>query len=132
IHGYDLLLMSDLPKSGPEIGKIYLKKNKEGKLSYTVMDLEGNKVKGFLDIEVKELNPQALREKQDKILEEISKKGHIKEDLKILGIDTNRRNAYKEHLQEKNFISGVIHIVTEYFRGSIDREAKYKDEERKA
>ena len=76
----DLVLMSDLPATGPETGKMYLKK--EGScLTYTTVKLPKKPVVGRLDINIAELTKESLELHKEAILTETSKRGHTHHSL---------------------------------------------------
>ena len=74
--GYELFLLSELPKgSMPEIGKIYVEQ-KEGQLRYVMQAPNGDKVDSLLDIKIKDFNRKTLAESKLRVLAETNKRGH--------------------------------------------------------
>jgi predicted transposase YbfD/YdcC len=81
--GYELFLISDLPKSAmPEKGKIYVEK-KEEQLRYILQDPNGNKIDSILDIKIANFNRKTLMEEKLRILAETAKRGHTLYDTDI-------------------------------------------------
>jgi predicted transposase YbfD/YdcC len=81
--GYELFLISDLPKSAmPEKGKIYVEK-KEEQLQYILQDPNGNKIDSILDIKIANFNRKTLMEEKLRILAETAKRGHTLYDTDI-------------------------------------------------
>lgn len=81
--GYELFLMSDLPKSGmPKEGKIYVESNGR-QLRYILQAPNGNKIDSFLDIKIANLNIKTLAASKLRILAETAKKGHTLRDQDI-------------------------------------------------
>lgn len=82
VGGCRLALMSDLPASGPEPGKLYVGKNEAGDLVYTVRTPQNRietdqilKVKGF-KLSNSVLTLDELSNYEEKILAQTSKRGH--------------------------------------------------------
>lgn len=81
--GYELLLMSYLPKDAmPEKGKIYVEKH-EQQLRYIMLDPNGDKIDLTLDINISDFNQKSLTESRLKILAETDKRGHTIRDQDI-------------------------------------------------
>lgn len=75
-EGYELFLMSDLPKGAkPEIGKIYVEQ-KEGQIRYVMQAPNGDRVDSLLDIKIADFNRKTLSESKLRILAETNKRGH--------------------------------------------------------
>ncbi len=75
-EGYELFLMSDLPKGTiPEAGKIYVEQ-KEEQLRYIMQAPNGDKIDSFLDIKIADFNRKTLSESKLRILAETNKRGH--------------------------------------------------------
>jgi hypothetical protein len=114
VGGYKLCLSSELPATGPESGKLYLSKNDEGQLIYTVRTpqnmIEQNQVltiKG-LTLPPGDLSIAELEKHKDKILAESTKRGHtaVKEN--------GRENAIRELLCTTAFVvHGASHVSKE-------------------
>lgn len=77
LKGYELLLISDLPQSGPKERVIYLGKQDDHQLKYLVINPEGEQISDLLNIAVSELTEKYLFQHKDSIVDEISKRGHI-------------------------------------------------------
>lgn len=111
VGGCSLRLMSDLPASGPEAGKLYLSKNSEGQLIYTVRTpqnvVEQNQLLSMKGITLPPgvLTLEILDKYKDQILAETSKRGHtsIKEN--------GREDALRELLCTTAFVMhGASHV----------------------
>ncbi|MGE3318427.1 MAG: hypothetical protein AB7I18_03950 [Candidatus Berkiella sp.] len=83
VGGCSLCLKSDMPASGPELGKIYLDKNAQGELTYSVLSPQNTLVDNqVLTINGLNLPPGELKLDQvnrfkDAIVAEVSKRGHV-------------------------------------------------------
>lgn len=81
--GYEIFLMSDLPKgASPEKGKIYIEK-KEKQLRYVLQDPNEKQIDSLLDINIPILNHKTLAESKLRILAETGKRGHTLRDQDI-------------------------------------------------
>lgn len=97
IEGCELLLMSDLPKTGPEKGKMYLEKQGSS-LQYIVMTPEGKPVSALLDIAMDELTKESLALYREAILEITSQRGHTRTREKEAIEKAEATDAFIENL----------------------------------
>ena len=81
--GYEIFLMSDLPKGAmPEKGKIYVEQQEE-QLHYVLQAPNGEKIDSVLDIKIARFNRKTLMESKRRILAETEKRGHTLRDQDI-------------------------------------------------
>lgn len=81
--GYEVFLMSDLPKGAlPEKGKIYVDQKGE-QLRYILQDPNGDKIDSTLDIKIADFNRKTLMESKRRILWETEKRGQTLRDQDI-------------------------------------------------
>jgi predicted transposase YbfD/YdcC len=81
--GYEVFLMSDLPKGAmPEKGKIYVEQYSE-QLHYILQAPNGDKIDSVLDIKIPHFNRKTLIEAKGRILAETEKRGHTLRDQDI-------------------------------------------------
>jgi hypothetical protein len=117
-RNYELLLMSDLPETGPEGRKMYLERN-ESTLRYVAITPKGKNVDGSVNITLKgTLTERSLALNRELILNEISKRNHPE------------RKVYGE------IIEGSINIPIDKNRLKFDSHGKmineqYQDELRR-
>jgi predicted transposase YbfD/YdcC len=81
--GYEVLLMSDLPKGAmPEKGKIYVESIGQ-QLHYILQAPTGEKIDSTLDIKIAYFDRKTLMESKRRILAETEKRGHTLRDQDI-------------------------------------------------
>ncbi len=81
--GYEVFLMSDLPKGAmPQKGKIYVEQIKE-QLHYVLQAPNGDKIDSVLDIKIANFDRKTLMESKLRILAETQKRGHTLRDQDI-------------------------------------------------
>lgn len=140
VGDYKLRLMNELPASGPEAGNLYLSKNNDGQLIYTVLTpanmLQQNQVLAIkgVDFPPGDLKIEDISKYKDKIISETSKRGHtaVKEN--------GRENALRELLCTTAFVvHGASHISAEnplaqqtLYRGDDDLYKPVLDQRLKA
>lgn len=96
--GYELFLMSALPKGKmPEIGKIYVEQS-GNQLRYILQALNGEKIDSILNIKIETLNQTTLNEARLRILAATAKLGHTLRDQDMRKF----RQAVRKHWNVEN------------------------------
>lgn len=96
--GYELFLMSALPKGKmPETGKIYLEQS-GNQLRYILQALNGEHIDSILNIKIETLNQTTLNEAKLRILAETAKLGHTLRDQDMRKF----RQAVRKHWNVEN------------------------------
>ncbi len=116
--GFELVLMSALPKEGnPEERKIYLEK-KEGHLRYIVQTANGDIVQDFLAMDISELTQGSLELNKATILKEIFDRGDVHSEqgralTAIIHISFQKENTTYS-------MSSKTHTFNEQFQAAIN------------
>lgn len=96
--GYELFLMSALPKGKmPEIGKIYVEQS-GNQLRYILQALNGEKIDSILNINIETLNQTTLNEARLRILAQTAQMGHTLRDQDMKKF----RQAARKHWNVEN------------------------------
>jgi len=112
--GYELFLMSDLPKGKmPDIGKIYVEQAGD-QLRYILQGLNGEKIDSMLNIKIATLNQKTLHEEKLRILAQTAQMGHALRDQDMKKF----RHAARKHWNVENNLHWSLDVS---FREDLSR-----------